>query len=449
MTNPSVRFAPSPTGYVHVGNIRTALLNWLFARKASGSFLLRIDDTDLERSRPEFETGIIEDMAWLGLDWDRFVRQSDRLPRYAEAIEALKASGHLYACYETPEELDLKRNLQRASGRPPVYDRAGLGLTEAEKASFEAEGRKPHWRFKLTPESVTWKDLFRGDVEISTETLSDPVLIRTDGSPLYTVSSIIDDIDFDINTVIRGEDHVSNTAVQVQVYRALGGGDAVPEFGHHSLLAGAEGEGLSKRFGSLSVRDLRNEGVEAMALLNFLARIGTPDPVESHLDMKAIVEGFDISRFGRATPKFDPKELEKLNGRILHQLEFPDVAQRLQDLGLEAATPEFWHVVRANIESLAEAADWWHIISASIRPDISDEKFLETAAGLLPTEPWSETLWKDWTDALKAETGRKGRDLFMPLRLALTGLDHGPEVRDLLPLIGYERAHNRLLGKTA
>lgn len=449
MTNPAVRFAPSPTGFVHVGNMRTALINWLYARKAGGTFLLRIDDTDLERSRPEFDDAIIADMSWLGLKWDQLERQSERLDRYVDAIEALKTSGKLYACYETPEELDRKRNLQRASGRPPVYDRAGLDLSDSEKAAFEESGRKAHWRFNLTPEDVTWTDLFRGEVVISTNTLSDPVLVRTDGAPLYTLSSIVDDIDFAINTVIRGEDHVSNTAVQVQLYRALGGESAVPTFGHHSLLAGADGEGLSKRFGSLSVRELRAEGVEAMAINNFLARIGTPDPVQSHLSMDDLVQGFDISRFGRATPKFDPRELEKLNGRILHQLEFDDVAERLSELGIGDATPEFWHVIRANIETLAEAVDWWHIVQAPIHPDVTDKKLLKAAAKLLPTGAWGETVWKDWTTALRDETGKKGRDLFMPLRLALTGMDHGPEMRDLLPLLGYERAHKRLLGKTA
>lgn len=449
MTNPAVRFAPSPTGHLHVGNMRTALINWLYAHKAGGSFLLRIDDTDRERSRPEFEAAIIEDMTWLGLTWDRLERQSDRLDRYAEAIKSLTSAGHLYACYETPEELDRKRNLQRSSGRPPIYDRAGLKLTDAEKLAFEADGRRPHWRFRLEPENVTWTDLFRGQVTISTETLSDPVLVRSDGVPLYTLSSIIDDVDFEIDTVIRGEDHVSNTAVQVQLYRAVGGVSVTPEFGHFSLLMGAEGEGLSKRFGSLSIQDLRNEGVEAMTINNFLARIGTPDPVQAHLRMEDIVAGFDFRRFGRASPRFDPRELEKLNGRILHQLEFDDVASRLQALGMTGVTPEFWNVVRRNIEALAEASDWWHIVSAPIQPDVTDKALLKAAAKLLPKGAWDEAAWNDWTTALREKTGKKGRELFMPLRLALTGLDHGPEMRDLLPLIGYERAHKRLQGKRA
>lgn len=449
MTNPAVRFAPSPTGHLHVGNMRTALINWLYAHKAGGSFLLRIDDTDQERSRPEFEAAIIEDMTWLGLTWDRLERQSDRLDRYAEVIESLTSAGHLYACYETPEELDRKRNLQRSSGRPPIYDRAGLKLSDAEKLAFEADGRRPHWRFRLEPENVTWRDLFRGQVTISTETLSDPVLVRSDGVPLYTLSSIVDDVDFEIDTVIRGEDHVSNTAVQVQLYRAVGGGSATPEFGHFSLLMGAEGEGLSKRFGSLSIQDLRNEGVEAMTINNFLARIGTPDPVQAHLRMADIVAGFDFRRFGRASPRFDPRELEKLNGRILHQLEFDDVASRLQALGMTGVTPEFWNVVRRNIEALAEARDWWHIVSAPIQPDVTDKALLKAAAKLLPKGEWDEAAWNDWTTALREKTGKKGRELFMPLRLALTGLDHGPEMRDLLPLIGYERAHKRLQGKRA
>ena len=438
-----VRFAPSPTGLLHVGNARQALINWLFARAAGGRYLLRIDDTDTERSTPEFARAIEEDLRWLGLDWDEKAVQSERLERYSAAAERLKAAGRLYACYETPEELGLKRKVALSAGRPPIYDRAALDLDDAEKARLEAEGRRPHWRFKLEAGEIAWDDLVRGPVSFQGENLSDPVLIREDGRPLYTLTSVVDDIELAVTHVLRGEDHVANTAVQVQLFQALQG--EVPTFGHLSLIAGAGGESLSKRLGSLSVASLRESGLEAMTLNSYVARLGTPDPVDPFTDLAALAESFDLSRFGRATPKFDAAELEHLNARLLHITPFEQVAGRLPD-GLDA---ELWMAVRPNLTRLAEAEAWLAICRGPVVPHIQDADFARQAAALLPPEPWDEATWGIWTGAVKEATGRKGKTLFLPLRQALTGLDHGPELKALLPLIGRERAEKRLDGKAA
>jgi len=438
-----VRFAPSPTGLLHVGNARQALVNWLFARAGGGRYLLRIDDTDAERSTTEFARAIEEDLRWLGLDWDEKAVQSERLEHYAAAAGRLKRAGRLYACYETPEELGLKRKVALAAGRPPIYDRAALDLTDAEKARLEAEGRQPHWRFRLLAGEIAWDDLVRGPVAFQAENLSDPVLLRADGRPLYTLTSVVDDAELGITHVVRGEDHVANTAVQVQLFEALGGG--VPAFGHLSLIAGAGGEALSKRLGSLSLAGLRESGLEAMTVNGYLARLGTPDPIEPLPDLAALAAGFDLARFGRATPKFDPQELEQLNARLLHVLPFEQVAARLP-AGFDAA---LWQAVRPNLTRLAEAEAWLAICRGPVVPQIEDAAFAETAAGLLPPEPWNQDTWGAWTAAVKQATGRKGKDLFRPLRLALTGLDHGPELKALLPLIGRQRAEARLCGKAA
>jgi glutamyl-tRNA synthetase len=446
-----VRFAPSPTGRLHVGNARQALVNWLFARAAGGRYLLRLDDTDAERSTAEFARGIEEDLRWLGLDWDEKAVQSQRLDRYAAAAARLKAAGRLYACYETAEELGLKRKVALAAGRPPIYDRAALQLSDDEKARLEAAGRRPHWRFRLLAGEIAWEDLVRGPVAFQGENLSDPVLIREDGRPLYTLTSVVDDIELAVTHVIRGEDHVANTAVQVQLFEALSGIDstagaaAVPAFGHLSLIAGAGGEALSKRLGSLSLAGLRESGLEAMTVNCYLARLGTPDPVEPLPDLAALVTGFDLSRFGRATPKFDPAELEQLNARLLHILPFREVADRLP-AGFDA---QLWEVVRPNLTRLAEATVWLAICRGPVVPQIEDAAFARQAAELLPPEPWDDTTWGAWTGAVKQATGRKGKALFLPLRLALTGLDHGPELKALLPLIGRDKAEARLGGKAA
>lgn len=444
-----VRFAPSPTGLLHVGNARVALINWLFARRAGGAFLLRLDDTDSERSTAAFAAGIEEDMAWLGLRWDEHARQSDRDDRYAVAVTRLKQADRLYPCYETPEELALKRKRQRANHRPPVYDRAALALDAAARAALEAEGRVPHWRFRLDHVDIAWDDLVRGPVRFAGEKLSDPVLVRADGRPLYTLSSVVDDLELGVTHIIRGEDHVTNTALQIQLHAALGGDLSALTFAHLPLLADSAGAGLSKRLGSLSLKSLREDGIEAMAVNSLLAGLGTSQSVAPRIRLEELVAEFDIARFGRATPKFDPVELAALNARLLHLLSYEDVADRLAALGLNAADAAFWEAVRPNLVRLAEARDWWRVCHGAIDPVVEDPVFAAEAARLLPDEPWDDTVWTAWTGEIAARTGCKGRALFRPLRLALTGREHGPELKVLLPLIGRARAVARLSGETA
>ena len=438
-----VRFAPSPTGQLHLGNARTALVNWLFSRKTGGAFLLRLDDTDVERSTAEYAAAIEADLRWLGLDWDEFARQSDRLARYEEAAERLKRAGRLYPCFETPEELDLKRKLAQARGRAYVYDRAALALSEEERGRRIAAGERPHWRFKLDHRRIAWVDLVRGPVEFDAANLSDPVLIRADGLPLYTLSSVVDDVDLSVTHVIRGEDHVTNTAVQIELFTALDG--EVPSFAHLSLIADAGGEMLSKRLGSLGIADLADAGIEPMAVNSLLAKLGTSDPIEPRTDLGVLADEFDLSKFGRAQPRFDMAELRALNAKLLHVMPFQDAASRLP-AGADAA---FWEAVRANLGAVAEANVWWQVCRGEIRPVIEDPALLREAAALLPPEPFDAATWRTWTDAVKAKTGHKGKALFLPLRLALTGRDHGPELQSLLPLIGREKALKRLAGETA
>jgi glutamyl-tRNA synthetase len=441
------RFAPSPTGRLHVGNVRTALFNYLFTRREGGTFLLRLDDTDPERSTEAFANAIVEDLAWLGLAADERARQSDRLARYDAAAEKLKAAGHLYPCYETPEELERKRRLQRARNQPPVYDRAALRLSDAERRKLEAEGRRPHWRFRLDLERIGWTDLVRGEVSIDLASLSDPVLIRADGSYLYTLPSVVDDMELGVTHIIRGEDHVTNTAAQIEIFQALGG--TPPTFAHHPLLVAADGSALSKRLGSLAVTDLREEGIEPMAILSLLAKLGTSDAVEPAADFDGLAGTFDFAKLGRAPARFDPAELKALNARLLHETPYEAVADRLAAMGVEGGAA-FWETVRPNVTKLDDARDWWRVVNGPVTPVMAaeDGKLFEAAARLLPEEIDAGT-WAVWTGALKTETGRKGRALFMPLRLALTGLDHGPEMARLLPLIGAGRARRRLRGETA
>ena len=441
----TVRFAPSPTGRLHVGNIRTALVNYLFARAQGGKFVLRIDDTDRERSTMEFEDGILADLAWLGMVHDAFLRQSERMDRYAAAAQDLKARGLLYPCYETTEELELKRKVQLGRGKPPVYDRAALKLTQAQKQAFQDQGVAPHWRFLLTHETVAWRDLVHGDVAINTQNLSDPVLLRADGQPLYTLPSICDDLDLAITHVIRGEDHLTNTAVQIQLFRAMGGN--VPVFGHFPMLTGAGGEGLSKRLGSLGVESLREDGLEPMALNSLLARLGTSDPVEPRQSMEELAAGFDITHIGRASVKFDPHDLGQVNERILHAMPYAAAEPRLKTLGVGGGAA-FWEMTRANLTRFSEAQQWWGVAVGPVTPVMTGPDFLAAAEALLPQDGFTDATWGGWTNALKAQTGRKGRDLFLPLRLALTGLGHGPEMKSLLVFIGPERAHARLRGET-
>ncbi|GFO82123.1 MAG: glutamate--tRNA ligase [Methyloceanibacter sp.] len=442
----TVRFAPSPTGRLHAGNIRTALINALVARKEGGTFILRLDDTDRIRSTEEFARGIEEDVAWLGLAWSSLVRQSDRIALYDAAVEKLKATGRLYPAYETPDELELKRKRQLARGKPPVYDRAALELTDAEKVAFEAEGRKPHWRFLLEQRDVVWDDLVRGRQHVDAGSLSDPVLLRADGTFLYTLPSVVDDIDLGVTHVIRGEDHVANTAPQIQLFEALGA--KPPALGHHNLLVGADGQALSKRDRSLSIQGMREDGLEALAVVSYAATIGTSDPVAPYESLDALADAFEFGKLSRAPARFDPQELRLLNAKLLHGLPYASVAGRLEALGVTGGEP-FWNAVRGNLAVLSGAKDWWAVVNGPVEPRIEDPGFCAIAANLLPPEPWDEGTWGAWTAAVKTETGAKGAALFQPLRLALTGLEHGPELKRLLPMIGRERVLSRLGGETA
>jgi glutamyl-tRNA synthetase len=440
-----VRFAPSPTGRLHAGNIRTALFNFLFARKMGGDFILRLDDTDQGRSTEEFAHGIREDLAWLGLEWAKEVHQSDRFALYEAAVETLKAKGRLYPAYETPEELELKRKRQLARGSPPVYDRAALKLTAEERTKLEAVGRRTHWRFMLVPRDVVWQDLVRGRQHVDAASLSDPVLVRADGTYLYTLPSVVDDMDLGITHVIRGEDHVANTAPQIQLFEAL---DAeAPAFGHHNLLVGADGHALSKRDRALSIEALREEGIEALAVASYAAMLGTSDAIAPHASLDELVPGFDFTKLSRAPARFDPNELRLLNARLLHMLQFSAVADQLAAMGVGGE--EFWQAVRGNLGVLADAKAWWQVVEGPLQPVIEDRNLCQTAARLLPAEPWDGTTWSTWSSAVKQATGAKGKALFAPLRLALTGRQHGPELKQLLPLIGRARAAARLEGKVA
>jgi glutamyl-tRNA synthetase len=434
-----LRFAPSPTGRIHIGNTRTAILNWLMALKTGGQFILRYDDTDTARSKEEYAESIAADLEWMGIKPTRVEYQSKRLDRYNAAAEKLKASGRLYPCYETADELDRKRKRQAAKHLPPVYDRAALKLTNEDRAKLESEGRNPHWRFKLDHHLVEWNDLIRGPSHIDTASQSDPVLIREDGSYLYTFCSVVDDIEFGITHIIRGEDHVVNAAVQIEITRTLGG--AVPAYGHHSLLIGADGAGLSKRLGSLSITAMRENGLEAMAVVSHAALLGTSDSIHPCADYKELVVGFDLAKLSRSPARFDEAELNHLNAKLLHMLPWDAVKDRL-DYGNEA----FWLAVRGNLEKLSDSKIWHEIIAGRINPVVAaeDRSFVSEAAKSLLPEPWDSTTWKTWTDALKLASDRKGKQLFMPLRLALTGLDHGPELAALLPLIGRQKVMDRL-----
>ncbi len=443
-----VRFAPSPTGHLHVGNIRAALLTWLFARKNEGVYLLRIDDTDNERSKEEYVEGIKKDMTWLGLDWDEFARQSERWDRYNEVIQKLKDDGRLYPCYETEEELALKRKSLLGRNLPPIYDRSSLDLTDEQKQAFEDKGRQPHWRFKLEHTPIEWNDHVRGEVKFHGKDLSDPVLIREDGTPLYHICSVIDDIDFNITNVIRGEDHVSNTATHVQMFEAIGA--KVPEFAHYSLLGSKDGGKLSKRLGALSIAQLRDEmHLEAMSVNSLIAKLGTSDNVDAYMSLKDLIDSFDFSKFSRTIAKFDPDELVRLNAKIVHATKFSDVENRIKELGIDDMDEKFWVAVRENLETLDDVKVWWQVAKGPIQPEIEDPEFLEQASKLLPANDWDLSTWDTWVNEIKANTDKKGKGLFMPLRKALTGMSHGPELKGLLPLIGEDKAKQRLAGKVA
>jgi len=437
----TTRFAPSPTGYIHVGNLRTALMNYLIARKAGGTFILRIDDTDPNRSEEKYVDAIKQDMEWLGLTWDKVERQSERLDQYADAADKLRDIGRFYEAFETPTELDLKRKKQLNMGKPPVYDRAALDLSDAEKDALRGERGDGVWRFKLDQERIEWTDGVLGDISIDAASVSDPVLIRGDGQVLYTIASVVDDTEMGVTNVVRGSDHVTNTATQIQIIKALGG--TPPEFAHHSLLTGPQGEALSKRLGTLALRDLREQGVQPMALLSQMARLGSSDPVELRSEMAELIEGFDINRFGSAPTKFDVQDLFPLTSRYLQSLPLEKVQPELDALGVPAdKQAAFWDVAKENITTLGDLEGWWTLCRDGAEPLIADEdkEFIAEAMKLLPEGPYDADSWKTWTTAVKEATGRKGKKLFMPLRHAVTGLERGPDMSAFLALMQVVRA---------
>jgi glutamyl-tRNA synthetase len=439
--SPRLRFAPSPTGLLHVGNLRVALANFLFAQRHGGAFILRLDDTDRERSRPEFEDGILQDLRWAGLTWAEFLRQSDRLDRYARAAERLKQAGLLYPCFESEEELKAKREQARRRHAAPIYDRAMLRLTAEQRAAAEANGKVPYWRFKLSGRMRDWHDLVLGKRQVKLSAISDPVLIRADGSFLYTFTSVVDDMETGITHIVRGEDHVTNTGVQLDIMEALGAAPDAIALAHLPLLTETDGGKLSKRLDALSLRSLARDGLEPAALTSYLARLGTADdPVPQTLD--ELARSFDFGRFSSSPARFDIQQLLALNRRVLHAAPFNAVRLRLPD----GATEAFWLAVRGNLDLLGEARQWWEVVSTDLRPPAlaADAAFLLAAAASLPEEPWDASVWSRWTDALKTETGRRGRAFFHPLRLALTGEERGPELAALLPLIGRRRVLDRL-----
>ncbi|MDF1803241.1 glutamate--tRNA ligase [Thalassovita sp.] len=436
----TTRFAPSPTGYIHVGNLRTALMNYLIARKAGGQFILRIDDTDPERSKQEYVDQIQRDLEWLGLTWDRMERQSERLDRYAEAADQLRANGRFYECFESPVELDLKRKKQLNMGKPPVYDRAALNLSDEEKAKLREE-RGGYWRFLLNQERIEWNDGILGDISIDAASVSDPVLIRADGQVLYTIASVVDDTEMGVTHVVRGSDHVTNTATQIQIMEALG--HKAPSFAHHSLLTGPQGEALSKRLGTLALKDLREQGIEPAAVLSLMARLGSSDPVELRSNLDEIAEGFELTHFGSAPTKFDMQDLFPLTGHYLQTLSYDEMADDIRALGVpDDLAARFWTVTRDNITTKGDLTGWWALCRDGAEPDIADEdrEFIAQAMTLLPEAPFQDDTWKTWTAAVKEATGRKGKGLFMPLRKALTGQGHGPDMGDLMPLLQVVRA---------
>ncbi|MBV1834561.1 glutamate--tRNA ligase [Novacetimonas pomaceti] len=437
-----LRFAPSPTGLIHVGNARQAIANALYARHYGGRFLLRIDDTDVARSKEEYVTALQADLQWLGIEWDEFVRQSDRLDRYALAMEHLKSTGRLYPCFESEQELASKREARIRARKPPIYDRAMLKLTPQQRAQAEANGKVPYWRFRLSDRTVRWDDMVMGESRVKLTAISDPVLVRADGTVLYTLASVVDDIETGITHVVRGEDHLTNTGVQIDIATALGAAPDRFRFAHLPLLLDEGGGKLSKRFDGLSLRSLRQDGIEPTAIVSYLARLGSADDPEpmSFADQAA---AYDLSRVSRSAARFDMRQLLGLNRRIMHTMSFEEVRPRLP----EGATEAFWLAVRGNVDMIGELRHWWDVVAGSIVPPVmeaQDRDYLLRAVDLLPAEPWNAETWKSWTTALKEATGRTGKTLFHPLRLALTGEEKGPEMRDLLPLMGYDRVAGRL-----
>ncbi len=439
-----VRFAPSPTGYLHIGNFRTALINFLFAKNKNGHFMLRIDDTDDERSLKKYEDAIKEDLSWVGINWDSLEKQSSRLSYYDQALQKLLDKKRAYPCFETAEELSLKRKKQLSSGKPPIYDRSALNLSDSDIADFKAKGRSPHYRFLLDHKDVNWNDLVKGASQYNMSNLSDPVIIREDGRVIYTLASVVDDIDFEVTDILRGEDHMTNSAAQIQLFEALE--SSPPNLGHLSLLTDISGAGLSKRLGSISLRDLKDEGFQPMAISSLLSKVGTSDAVEIFRDINQIISDFDISKFGKSKPKFDKNELRGLNSKLFKMLDFSDISNQLKKFNFKISS-DFWELVKGNIENLEELELWWNIIYGNIEPKYNDENFLNTALETLPEGNFDKNTWTNWTSILMEETGRKGKELYNPLRMCLTGQNKGPEMATLVFLMGREKVLERLTNK--
>ena len=439
-----VRFAPSPTGYLHIGNFRTALINFLFTKNKNGHFMLRIDDTDDERSLKKYEDAIKEDLSWVGINWDSLEKQSSRLSYYDKALQKLLDKKRAYPCFETAEELSLKRKKQLSSGKPPIYDRSALNLSDSDIADLKAKGRSPHYRFLLDHKDVNWNDLVKGTSQYNMSNLSDPVIIREDGRVIYTLASVVDDIDFEVTDILRGEDHMTNSAAQIQLFEALE--SSPPNLGHLSLLTDISGVGLSKRLGSISLRDLKDEGFQPMAISSLLSKVGSSDAIEIFRDINQIISDFDISKFGKSKPKFDKNELRGLNSKLFKMLDFSDISNQLKKFNFKISS-DFWELVKGNIENLEELELWWNIIYGNIEPKYNDENFLNTALETLPEGNFDKNTWTNWTSILMEETGRKGKELYNPLRMCLTGQNKGPEMATLVFLMGRVKVLERLTNK--
>lgn len=444
-----LRFAPSPTGNLHIGNARTLILNYIYSRSRSGEMLLRIDDTDSQRSDEKYTKSIIQDIEWLDINCVETHRQSTRIERYREISKYLISKDRLYPCYESDEELNRIRKLNLSRGKPPIYDRAALQLSKAQIDNYKSDGRKPYWRFLLDHHDIFWSDLIRGHQKIDCSSFSDPVLIRADGSYLYSLPSVTDDIDMGITDVLRGEDHVSNTATQIQIFQALG--EKVPNFGHHSLMVLKDGSRMSKRDGAMSLSDIRSSGIEPMTVMNYCARIGTSDSIEPYQKIDELASTYDLSKLSRAPARFGFDELEALNKKLLQNKSFETVKDRLSEMGIsDDNAKNFWNTIRTNINTIDEIKSWKDIIENDFEIDSIDKKLIQDAHDLLPNDPWDKNTWKSWTDLLSQKTGLTGKNLFLPLRIALTGRESGPELALFIILLGREKLLNRLklhLGK--
>ena len=440
--NTITRFAPSPTGQIHIGNARSAILNWVYAKKNKGKFILRIDDTDKQRSKDEFIYSIKEDLKWLNIDWDLSFKQSERLTKYEEKIKELKSKNRLYACFETQEELSLKRKSLLSSGKPPIYDRRSLKLSDKEKEILISQGRKPHWRFLLENKIITWYDKIRGQIEFDSKNLSDPILIREDGSLLYHLPSVIDDISEKITDIIRGEDHITNTAFHIQIFESLN--SKPPNFGHHSLLVDKSGKGLSKRLGSISIENIKNKGFESISILNYLLTVGTSQNIKNEIELLNLIQSFELNNLAKSTAKFDKDDLVIINSDLLKKMSFESVEEKLKNLGISNINIQFWNFIKNNLSFMKDSVEWWKIISSNEVFIQKKDEFMELCASVLPNEPFNEDTWDEWINSIKVKTDKKGKSLFMPIRFALTGKDTGPELKYMLPLLSRQIILKRL-----